>query len=89
MSDTRTAAKPAESAADGRNPDEGYLHIVGWWEHLTAGVLRWRIPRALCGQSLEGDPDRPDPTPDTPLCPACLARGNGRTAVHWVPGEWR
>ncbi|MFE4460220.1 hypothetical protein ACFROC_22935 [Nocardia tengchongensis] len=89
MSDTRTTTKPAESPADDRNPDEGYLHTVGWWEHLTAGVLRWRIPRALCGQSLAADPDQPEVTPASPPCPACQARNRHTGALHWVPGQWR
>ena len=88
MSDTPTATKSSESAVHDRNPNEGYLHTVSWWEHLTAGVLRWRIPRALCGQSLEADPDQPDVTPSSPPCPTCQAR-NRCTDLRWVPGQWR
>ena len=79
------------------------LHIVeGFWEGFVIERLYWlvpprfrRAPRALCGELLEGDPDRPDPAPypHTPFCPACVEI-DGRspdeiaaTGEH-VPGTW-
>jgi len=79
------------------------LHIVeGFWEGFVIERLYWlvpprfrRAPRALCGELMWGDPDRPDPAPypHTPFCPACVAI-DGRspdeiaaTGEH-VPGTW-
>ncbi|WP_433734892.1 hypothetical protein ACQP0C_41770 (plasmid) [Nocardia sp. CA-129566] len=57
-----------------------YDHIVGWWESVSASLLRWappllrRVPRALCGEPMWANPDRLDQPlyPETPYCPACL-----------------
>jgi hypothetical protein len=59
---------------------DGYhvVHIVertfaGYWADRVWG----RIPRTLCGESLEGDPDEPilQPGPGVQECPRCLAIG--------------
>lgn len=57
------------------------VHIVGWWQSLFDRVLRIKAPRALCGELLIADPDRPGPSPDGPLCPVCVERGGS-------PGPW-
>ena len=60
------------------------MHIAS----MTAWLLdlaRIRIPRALCGASLEGDPDRPDAvSAGGAVCPACLRYG---TPGKLVPGR--
>lgn len=63
--------QPAPAAATG-NADE-VVHIVSWWQWLLDMVLRLKVPRALCGVSLAGDPDRPDPmAAGAPLCARCV-----------------
>jgi|GEM_PF-6302893 len=53
-------------------------HIVGWWQHLL-DWLGLKVPRALCGQSLEGAPDgSDDPGPSAPVCPQCAALAGAR-----------
>lgn len=59
-------------AARARADDDTRVHIVGFVRHWL-DRLKLKIPRALCGVSLEGDPDKPDPGPDAPLCPDCVA----------------
>lgn len=53
-------------------PDEAVLHIAGWWQH-PLDMIGLKVPRALCGISLAGDPGD-GPGPDAPVCPACAAR---------------
>lgn len=48
--------------------DASVQHIAGRRQYVAAGLMR-RPLRALCGESLEGGPD---PSPDAPICPACL-----------------
>ncbi len=49
------------------------VHIVGRWQSFLDRVLRLKVPRALCGESLEGDPDRPDPMEiGAPMCARCV-----------------
>lgn len=50
--------------------DAHVSHIVGSVQHWL-DRLGIKIPRALCGVSLEGDPDRPDPGMDAPTCRRC------------------
>lgn len=69
---------------EGHHPD--YNHIVGWFRWWVARLLR-RVPRALCGELLCADPDRPDVPPDAPFCPVCLER-NGSAPVQHIPGYW-
>lgn len=58
--------------------DDNVVHIVGDLQHWL-DRLGLKIPRALCGVSLEGSPDRPDPTSDSPVCRRC-AEINGTEA---------
>jgi hypothetical protein len=55
--------------------DEGFLHTVDLSGpfRLLLDVTRLKIPRALCGVLLVGDPDKPEPF-NLPPCPACAAR---------------
>lgn len=50
--------------------NEDVMHIVGDFQHWL-DRLGLKIPRALCGVSLEGDPARPDPGIDAPTCLLC------------------
>ena len=62
-----------EQTAPQRAPSDSgdeYVHIVGHIQHWL-DRLGLKIPRALCGVSLDGDPDRPDPGFNAPACPAC------------------
>jgi hypothetical protein len=69
-SDQITAA-PAPVASTGTADD--VVHIVGWWQWFLDMVLKLKVPRALCGESLEGDPDRPDPMElGAPWCARCV-----------------
>lgn len=62
---------PAPKTATG-NADE-VVHIVSWWQWFLDMVLRLKVPRALCGESLAGDPDRPDPMASgAPMCTRCV-----------------
>lgn len=95
---TPTRATPATTST---GDDSEILHIVaGPWEGFVIDRLaRWappplrRAPRALCGVLLDGDPDRPDPAPDSPHCPACV-EATGRDLEYitdraeYVPGYW-
>ncbi|WP_280407494.1 hypothetical protein [Nocardia brasiliensis] len=72
----------------------GYLHIVaaGRLKTLIRRYLR-RAPRALCGELLWGDPDRPGPHPCSPYCPACVAvsgldEHEIDELVDYVPEYW-
>jgi len=66
-----TAGAPAPITRAG-TADE-VVHIVGWWQWFLDMVLRLKVPRALCGESLKGDPDRPDPmTIGAPWCTRCV-----------------
>ncbi|MFV8142023.1 hypothetical protein ACNQR7_31040 [Mycolicibacterium senegalense] len=54
------------------NADE-VVHIVSWWQWFLDMVLRLKVPRALCGESLAGDPDLPDPSANgAPMCTQCV-----------------
>ncbi|WP_330186016.1 hypothetical protein OHB26_39425 (plasmid) [Nocardia sp. NBC_01503] len=64
-----------------------YVHIVGWWRWVISRTLR-RVPRALCGVVLYGDPDLPEPPLDGPLCPSCVARDGQPGDLRPVPGYW-
>ena len=64
--------EPQPAATATGNADE-VVHIVSWWQWFLDMVLRLKVPRALCGVSLAGDPDRPDPmTAGAPLCTRCV-----------------
>lgn len=47
------------------------IHIVGRWQDLLGRILRLKVPRALCGELLDEDPDRPGLTEDSPECRRC------------------
>lgn len=74
--------------------DQTVHHEVTAWEWLVAGVLRLRIPRALCGAVLLADPTRVTrdvPGPDALPCPRCATRGEAEglaalfdPAMNWV-----
>lgn len=68
MSRTSNAPDTRLAASDG---DDNYVHIVSYTQWLL-DRLRLKIPRALCGASLIGDPDKPDPMDlGAPTCPKC------------------
>lgn len=67
-----TENETAVETAGPRHDDNGYLHIVSYWEWLIADVLRRRIPRSLCGVVLIEDPDRRPTQSTDPLCPRCV-----------------
>jgi hypothetical protein len=51
--------------------DYDLMHIVGAVQHWL-DRLGLKVPRALCGELLVGDPDRPDPgETGAPVCPRC------------------
>jgi hypothetical protein len=81
-----------ESAPEScRAAEDGCFHIVGWWQWVFGDVLKFlrlTTPRGLCGASLEGDPDRPDPAEtNAPDCQRCVDLNAGwRTEM--VPGYW-
>lgn len=64
---------PAVSRGGG---DDELAHIVSGWQDLL-DRLGLKIPRALCGVLLAGDPGRAGPGRGSPVCPRCeaLARG--------------
>lgn len=55
------------------------VHVAGFWQSIMGDLLGLRAPRALCGATLIGDPDRPDPAHlGAPVCPRCQGRIRGR-----------
>lgn len=85
--DTVTASQPR---AGGVADEEPVLHIVGKWQSFLDVVVRLKCPRALCGELLRGDPDRPGGSPGAPVCSRCLAVGGlpgTYVAGHWLPGQ--
>lgn len=66
MTTADTATRPAPAATSG----DDVIHIVSYWRDLIPRLLG-RIPRALCGELLIGDPDRAEPGANAPVCPAC------------------
>ena len=98
MTTSTTTESVADPAAAPESPE--VIHIVGGlWESVIAFIARLAprlfpyAPRALCGVVLWGDPDRPEPQPypQSPLCPACVAidgRDPETIAAHgeYVPG---
>lgn len=68
------------------DPDDIYLHIVGYWEWLFVEKLRRKVPRALCGVLLVGDMDAPEPGPNSPRCPRCFAI-SGPSNDTFIPGH--
>lgn len=76
--DSAPAAGVVVATASG-NADE-VVHIVSWWQWFLDMVLRLKVPRALCGESLAGDPDLPDPAAiGAPMCARCLALDEQRS----------
>lgn len=63
---------PAPAPATGGADD--VVHIVGWWQWFLDRVLRLKVPRAFCGESLAAvDLARPDPLETgAPLCTRCV-----------------
>ena len=70
MARTTQTTSPATQAT---GDDYNLNHIVGGFQHLL-DRLHLKIPRALCGELLIGDPDRPDPGMNAPICPRCEAK---------------
>lgn len=66
---TLLAPAAAPDTAPSHGPDD-VIHIVGYWHEIIT-LLLGRIPRALCGELLTGDPDRPEPGANAPVCPVC------------------
>jgi hypothetical protein len=66
--------------------EDVYLHIVGYWEWLFVEKLRRKVPRALCGELLIADLDKPAASPASPHCPNCLAIAGSADGV-FVPGH--
>lgn len=64
---------PSPSDHPPADRDDTVIHIVGWWQG-TLDALRIKVPRALCGMSMAGDPDAPQLHPGDPVCPDCEAR---------------
>lgn len=74
MTATQTGSRPTQTS----HGDDDVIHIVGGIQHWL-DRLGLAIPRALCGVTLEGDPDRPDPGFNAPICRKCAAiEGQGR-----------
>lgn len=69
MTATRNHSDTHLAPSDG---DDQYLRIVGGLQHWL-DRLRLKVPRALCGVLLVGDPDKPEPGVNTPTCPKCTA----------------
>lgn len=67
--------------------DDDYIHIVGDIQHWL-DRLGLKIPRAMCGVLLVGDPDKPEPGANAATCPKCqsIAGPGERT---FIPGKWR
>ena len=61
------AADPVMNA-----PPDPYVHSVGFWQHWTSRLFS-RVPFALCGTWLGGEPGT-DPGPDGPECPPCASQ---------------
>lgn len=55
---------------------ETIRHIVGGTQALLAD-LRLKTPRAMCGELMREDPDRPGVRPDSPLCAECRRLNGG------------
>ena len=70
MTRTDQATSPATKAT---GDDYNLAHITGGSQHLLVR-LHMKIPRAYCGESLRGDPDRPEPGMNAPICPRCEAK---------------
>lgn len=80
MTSTSPAVPETAGTPGALGPDD-YQHVVGTWQARAHVWLR-RMPRALCGQIMDLDMDRPTVRPDSPVCPACLTRSGG------APGQW-
>lgn len=68
--------------------DDNYIHVVSLKESVWNDTIRRKVPRALCGVMMTGNPDRPELGADAPTCPTCdrLAGPGKRT---YIPGKWR
>jgi hypothetical protein len=85
--DDATTAAPAPDNSVGAADD--VVHIVGWWQALLGDVLRLKVPRALCGESLECGPAEEPNLPDgAPLCPRCVWLNGGAPGDRRVPSYW-
>lgn len=68
-----TTNRQTDTRLSPSNGDDNYVHIVGDIQHWL-DRLGLKIPRALCGVLLVGDPDKPDPMSlGAPDCPRCTA----------------
>jgi hypothetical protein len=71
-----------------RGGDDNYIHTVSYGEWLWNDKIRRKVPRALCGVLLTGDPDKAQPGANGPDCPKCDAiAGPGKRT--YIPGKWR
>ena len=68
-----TTSRQTDTRLAPSDGDDNYLHIVGDIQHWL-DRLGLKVPRALCGVLLIGDPDKPEPGFNTPTCPKCAAR---------------
>lgn len=66
---TTTTTAPKTSTHNGTSEDD-VAHIVSKWQGML-DILRLKVPRALCGELLVADPDRPGPNRNSPICPRC------------------
>lgn len=75
-----------EMSSEVEHVGDDVLHIVGWWQDVMGRILRLKVPRALCGESLAADPDRPDLDIEVAsTCSRCLALNGHRHAGETVP----
>jgi hypothetical protein len=83
-----STAKQTDTRLAPSDGDDNYLHIVSYGEWIWNETIRRKVPRALCGVSLLGDPDKPQPGANAPDCPKCNAiAGPGKRT--FIPGKWR
>lgn len=76
----------AEMSSEVEHVGDDVLHIVGWWQDVMGRVLRLKVPRALCGESLAAGPDRPDLDIEVAsTCSRCLALNGRRGGEETVP----
>lgn len=66
MANTAKQTDTSLAPSDG----DGYIHEVSFSQGML-DRLRLKTPRAVCGASLIGDPDKPEPGFNAPTCPKC------------------
>lgn len=85
MANTRGQTDTRLLPSDG---DDQYIHIVSYGQRLWNDVIRRKVPKALCGISLLGDPDKPELGSGAPTCPRCQSI-SGPGKATYIPGKWR